>query len=80
MPLSRILRLRIKTKVTAVSFPDPMGRERSWEISQLTPLFRPCQKTVPDKCGLEINTSGESTVGMSLTNQLDYPDTSDFVN
>ena len=48
MALSRIMRLRIRTKVAAVSFQDLIGGERSRENFPIGSTFV-CQKTVPDK-------------------------------
>ena len=48
MALSRIMRLRIRPKVAAVSFQDLIGGERSRENFPIGSTFV-CQKTVPDK-------------------------------
>lgn len=79
--LNRILRLRVRPKVTAVSFQDLIGSERSWENFPTGPTFPHVRKQYLTKCGLEINTSGDGRVEISLTKpDNSYPDTSEFVS
>lgn len=81
MALSRIMRLRIKPKVAAVSFQDPIGGKRSRENFLIGSTFPHVRKQCRTKCGLEINTSGGGRVKISVTKpDSSYPDTSKFVN
>ena len=78
---SRIMKLRIKPKVAAVSFQDLIGGERSWENFPIGSMFPHIRKQCLTKCGLEINASGHGKVKISVTKpNSSYPDTSEFVN
>ena len=81
MALSRIMRLRIRPKVAAVSFQDLIGGERSRENFPIGSTFPHVRKQCLTKCGLEINTSGDGRVKISVTKpDSSYPDTSELVN